>query len=92
MSYNPKDHAVTPKQAHAGWIVCIGIISFAFAFAGGRHEMAAATDDLKQAETTTRRCPMSSIRLPSLADGAPEREGAEKLAQGQASVPRGHCG
>jgi hypothetical protein len=92
MSYNPKDHAVTAKQAIASWIMCIGIVSLAFAFTGGSHEKSAATDDLKQAETTMRCCPMSGVRLPSFAVCAAKREGAVKLAQGPVSVPVGYCG
>ena len=93
MSYDPKDHAVTGKQALAGWIVCVGIAGLALAFTGEHPAIpAASAGDPAQAEAIMGRCAMSGVRLPAYAACIAERGSNVKLAQGSMSVPAGHCG
>jgi hypothetical protein len=92
MSYDPQDHAVTTRQALAGWIICIGIVGVAFVFTGERHAIPAAAGDPVQVQAIMGRCAISGVRLPAFAVCAAEREDTAKLAQRPMSAPAGHCG
>jgi hypothetical protein len=68
MSYDPKDHAITGKQAAAAWVICLGIAGLALGMAtrqGPPSEAAAAATP--QVAAVVAEPPLSGVHIPRYA-------------------------
>jgi hypothetical protein len=68
MSYDPKDHTITGKQAAAAWVICLGIIGLALGVTA-KHGPApeAEAAHAPQMAAATYPPPLSGVHIPRYA-------------------------
>jgi hypothetical protein len=96
MSYDPQDHAPSPKQVFAAWVICLGIVSLALGLTIGRHDIAAvAVADPTHATLPVDTRPSAGVHIPEFAicRAEPDRRSSTLMRQqrGPMSAPENRC-
>ena len=84
MSYDPKDHAITGKQAAAAWVICLGIVGLALGVTA-RHgpAPAVAAASTPQIAAATAPSPLTGVHIPRYAQCC-AKEGPRPLGLAEA--------